>query len=145
MSRSGYSDDCENLQLWRRAVDNAINGQRGQSFLRELLAALDALPQKRLIDHKLQDADGEVCAIGSVGRCRGVDMSTVDVEDTESVAKAFGIARALAAEIEFINDDDFAYWRSRETPEQRWERVRKWVSEQIRAPVGKLAAREDSK
>lgn len=133
MSRSGYSDDCENLQLWRRAVENAINGVRGQAFLRELLASIDAIPDKRLISHELQTPTGEVCAIGSVGRCRGVDMSKIDVEDTSSVANAFGIARALAAEIEFINDDDFAYWQSRETPEQRWQRVRKWVAEQIKA------------
>ncbi len=49
MSRSGYSDDCDNLQLWRQAVDRAISGKRGQAVLREMLASLEALPQKRLI------------------------------------------------------------------------------------------------
>jgi hypothetical protein len=31
----------------------------------------------------------------------------------------------------YVNDEDVAYWRT-ETPEQRWERVRAWVVEQIR-------------
>jgi hypothetical protein len=130
MSRSGYSDDCEDIWLYRRAVENAIKGKRGQAFLRELLTALDALPQPRLIENDLQDADGEVCAIGSVGLARGADMKKVDPEDPDSVADAFGIARCMAAEIEFVNDDDFGF--SNETPEQRFTRVRKWVVENLR-------------
>lgn len=93
-----------------------------------MLAALDALPQPRLIRNALH-VDGDVCAIGSVGARRGIDMREIDVEDREAVAKAFGIAEALAAEIEFINDDDFAYVE--ESPEQRFIRVRAWVVEQI--------------
>lgn len=44
MSRSGYNDDCDGWALirWRGAVNSAINGKRGQAFLRELVAALDA-------------------------------------------------------------------------------------------------------
>jgi len=47
MSRSGYSDDCDDqwsLICWRGAVKSAIRGKRGQAFLKEMLAALDALP-----------------------------------------------------------------------------------------------------
>lgn len=35
MSRSGYSDDCYGWELicWRGAVNSAIKGKRGQSFL----------------------------------------------------------------------------------------------------------------
>ena len=36
MSRSGYSDDCETMGLWRGAVERAIYGKRGQTFLREM-------------------------------------------------------------------------------------------------------------
>lgn len=43
MSRSGYSDDCDHIELWRAAVDAAVSGKRGQAFLRELLGALDAM------------------------------------------------------------------------------------------------------
>ena len=133
MGRSGYSDGCDGWDLirWRGAVASAIRGERGQAFLKEMLAALDALPEKRLIAEALEE-DGEVCAIGSVGRLRGFDMSELDPEEPESIAKAFGVATALVQEIEFINDDDFCY--STITPEKRYAYVRKWVAEQIRPP-----------
>lgn len=129
MARSGYSDEAENVELWRQAVENAIQGKRGQRFLRDLLAALDALPEKRLIAEELE-RDGEVCALGSVGKLRGVTLAGIDPEDHDRLSHTFDIARVLVAEIEFINDDDFSYHRN-ETPEQRFERVRKWVEQQI--------------
>ena len=130
MSRSGYSDDCDGWDLirWRGAVNAAIKGRRGQQFLLEMLAALDALPAPRLIAEALQEG-GEVCAIGSVGLRRGVDMGALDPDDRDGIAKVFGIAPALVAEIEFENDDDYG-WRG-ETPEQRFVRVRKWVVTQL--------------
>ena len=126
MSRSGYSDDCNGWELimWRGAVASAIRGKRGQAFLREMLDALDALPVPRLIKHDLA-RDGEYCAIGSVGRRRGLDMSELDPEEPEQIAGAFGVACALVQEIEFLNDD----WD--ETPEKRFVRMRAWVIEQI--------------
>jgi len=131
MSRSGYSDGCDGWDLirWRGAVASAIKGQRGQAFLRELLAALDALPEKRLISDALIE-DGEVCAIGSVGLKRGIDMTQLDVENPDQLAKAFGIAPALVQEIEFMNDDDFSYQET--TPEKRFEQMRNWVARQIK-------------
>jgi hypothetical protein len=130
MSRSGYSEDMENnweLICWRGAVASAIRGKRGQEFLRSMLSALDAMPEKRLIEGDLE-RDGDVCAIGSVGKMRGIDMSTIDPEDYDGVAKAFGISPALAREIECVNDEWLSY---RATPEQRFECVRKWVVEQL--------------
>lgn len=125
MGRSGYSEiDGWELIRWRGAVASAIRGKRGQSFLREMLAALDALPEKILITDELEK-DGDVCALGSVGKARGLDMSKIDYEDPHTVAEAFGIPRALAAEIEFINDDDFGYRGT--TPADRFQAVRKWI------------------
>ncbi len=122
MSRSGYSDDCENWSLicWRGAVTSAIRGKRGQAFLRELLAALDALPEKRLIADELEIKDGAVCAIGAVGKARGIDMSVLDPENMEKVATTFDIADAFAKEIVWVNDEA-GPWK--ETPEQRFIRV----------------------
>lgn len=129
MSRSGYWEDWDGdgrpPEFYRRAVENAINGKRGQAFLSELLAALDALPQPRLIAGQLSE-DGEVCALGALGVRRGMDMANVDVEDPDAVAAAFKIPRCLAAEIEYENDDDFAC-KSSVTPEQRFQYMRKWV------------------
>src|SRR5262245_16738600 len=38
---------------WRGAVHAAIFGKRGQAFLTELLAALDALPEKKLLVYRV--------------------------------------------------------------------------------------------
>ena len=131
MSRSNYSEECDGWDLirWRGAVESAIRGERGQAFLREMLVALDAMPDKRLIADELIH-DGEVCAIGSVGRARGLAMEGLDPECPEKVAEAFGIAPALVREITYRNDDDFSY--GSRTPEQRWSIMRAWVAEQIR-------------
>lgn len=137
VSRSGYSEDCDGaeLNLWRGAVERAIKGKRGQAFLKEMLAAMDAMPVKRLIDHDLVRSNGEVCAIGSVAVARGTDLSGVEPEcdDSQELAKRMGIARAMVKEIEFINDDDFCYENASETPEQRFARVYDWVKEQLKA------------
>lgn len=116
------------LIRWRGAVASAIKGKRGQAFLQEMLTALDALPEKRLVASELEK-DGEVCALGSVGRARGLDMAAIDPEDYSSVAERFGIAEAMAREIESINDDDFSY--QQRTPEKRFEIVRKWVTDNL--------------
>lgn len=84
MSRSGYSEDLDDqwqFIRWRGAVKSAIKGRRGQDFLKEMLAALDALPEKVLIANDLQDTtySGQVCAIGAVGKARGVDMERLEM------------------------------------------------------------------
>lgn len=125
MGRSGYSDDCENLGLWRQAVARAIKGKRGQAFLREMAAALDAMPVKELVDDVIVRDNEHVCAIGAVALARKIDVSELDVYDRHAVAKTFGIAPALAAEIAFENDDDFGY--GDRSPAERWTRMRRWV------------------
>lgn len=143
MSRSGYHDDIDPWQLirWRGMVASAIRGKRGQFFLLEMLAALDAMPVKRLVADELETADliacshwglyeaQSVCAIGAVGKLRGMDMADIDPHDASTVAGKFGIAEPMAQEIVYMNDEWGAY---RETPEARFERMRKWVVSQIR-------------
>lgn len=135
MSRSGYYDqDCGDQWqsiMWSGNVRRCLAGRKGQAFLREMLAALDALPDKKLIAHDLVK-DGAVCAIGSVGLARGVDMTDIDPEDYEAIAKVFGIKSMLVREIEFVNDDDSSYRRAGMTDEQRWLSVREWVVGQLK-------------
>jgi hypothetical protein len=132
MSRSGYTDDWdgENWQYicGRGAVVSAFRGKRGQAFLREMLAALDAMPEKKLIAHDLE-VDGAVCALGAVGKVRGLDMSKLDPEDPETVSGAFGIATSMAREIVYENDEAGSV---RETPEERFVRIRAWIAKEIR-------------
>lgn len=123
MSRSGYTDDCEDqwgLIRWRGAVKSAISGARGQQFLLELAAAMDAMPEKRLVANELQ-AGGAYCTLGVIGAARGIDMSKVDPEDRSSVANLFGVAEAMAAEIMYENDEAVA--------------TREWVEVEICGPM----------
>jgi hypothetical protein len=148
VSRSNYSDDCEHVHLYRGAVNRALQGKRGQAFLREMLAALDELPWQRLevgtlVELTRLDADDELtedvnaeahvsgcCAMGAVALKRELDVSNVNAYMSSEVGRAFDIAPSMAAEIAYENDeagpDD-------ETPEQRWHRVRAWVVAQIKA------------
>lgn len=134
MSRSGYyefDDDNSNWDSirWSGAVKSAIRGKRGQDFLKALLEALDAMPVKELIAGELEK-DGQVCALGALGKARGLDMSGLDPEDAGPVADTFGISKALAREIVFVNDDDFGF-QSMESS-KRFEAMRKWVVENIK-------------
>lgn len=127
MSRSGYSDDCENLELWRGTVRRALQGRRGQVFLMELAAAMDAMPVKELISGELVNEEGECCAIGAVCKARAIDVSRIDYYDPERVGRAVDISMAMAAEIEYLNDE----YDRHESRADRWIRMRKWVDEQI--------------
>lgn len=126
MSRHGLIDagDCEHYGLYRGTVARILRSKRGQAFLKELADAMDAMPDKSLIAGDLIDDDGGCCAIGTVCKSRGIDVSKIDYEDPEQVGAAVGIAHQMASEIEFENDE--GAWD--ETPEQRWHRMRKWVS-----------------
>lgn len=131
-NRSCYYDDVDdprNFAMWRGQVASSIRGRRGQAFLRELVGALDAMPEKRLIANTLRK-DGEVCALGCVGAKRGLALETLDPYDYSTLAGKFGIAEPLVRELEFVNDDP---WEYREvTPERRWQIVRGWAASQIK-------------
>lgn len=158
MSRSGYCDDYGDddplvLGRYRAQVRSAIRGKRGQALLRELLAALDAMPEKRLVAGELE-ADGQFCALGVVGQARGMNLAAIDTYDVESLGPKFNIAEQLAREIMWVNDEHISGYRyveyevcgpmrpweyhrkSERVPderagEQRWQVVRDWVAENI--------------
>ncbi len=138
MSRSGYSDDFDDpLQIgrWRGAVASALRGKRGQAFLREMLAAMDALPERALVAKELEQSGG-VCAIGSVGKARGIAMGDIDPEDNEKIAEVFGIPHTMACEI-MDENDGHSNWDAElrrsvpETPEQRFRRMRGWIERHL--------------
>lgn len=132
MSRHGLCDDLDDnwdLIRWRGRVASAIRGKRGQALIRDLRDALDAMPEKRLITEELVNGDGDVCSLGSVGVKRGVaELPKLDPEDHEHLGSVFNVAPCLIMEIEFLNDEG-GEWK--ETPEKRWERMRKWCDKNL--------------
>lgn len=157
MSRSGYSDDLDPLELgrWRAQVASAIRGKRGQRMLRDLRVALDALPDRRLVSNSLLTTGGEMCAIGAVAAARGVAVEPADDgpdwydgEDFyDSVADKLDVAHQLVREVMYLNDDiatarwgrlvTAARWQSWHGPLEdpgrfRWRHLRRWVESKIR-------------
>lgn len=133
MNRACYSDGDDSgypMALWRGAVKSAIKGKRGQAFLKEMLTALDTMPDKRLIAGVLVDG-GQVCALGRVAVQRGVDVSGVDVYDWLKLSDIFGISEALVREIEYENDDSIGSIPGTDAGARRWDYMRKWVASQI--------------
>lgn len=134
MSRSGYQSDWDgggsHPELYRNAVDNAIGGKRGQKFLRELAVEMDSMEAKELIAGALVTEDGECCAMGVICKARKILVDGIDETDSDYVADLLGIAPSMAKEIAYENDE-FNY-TSKETPSQRWVRMRKWVADHLR-------------
>ncbi len=139
----------------------AMYGKRGQRFLRELVAALDAMPEKRLVEGRLATTTvegsqlcGEVCALGAVVVQRKVATGTLrpialqetalvaqpDDDDDESydgwemiktAAEILGIPRPFAWQVVCANDE-----RTRGTPEERWAFMHRWAKARIRPIAG---------
>jgi hypothetical protein len=85
MSRipEGECDDIETQRRWalqRANTARQIRSKHGQAFLRELLAAMEALPEKRLIEGAIAK-DGAVCSLGALALKRRVDAG----EDRQAV------------------------------------------------------------
>lgn len=134
MSRSGYNEDYGNedgaLAMWRGVIASATRGKRGQRFFRDLVVALDAVPDKRLIANEFQRDDGGMCALGSLAKLKGISgLEDVREDDYEDLGEAFDIAHQLAQEVMFMNDEARG---SGETRENRWLRMRAWAASQIR-------------
>ncbi len=147
--RIGFSDDEEfpgQFYLWEANCNRSLRGRAGQAALKELEAALLEMPQKRLIQHALSDAEGGVCAIGQlaltvklrrgmseVDARRELERESSDDFDTAQYArKHLGFPKLVAWSVVCENDDLIGNAR-KETPEQRYERVLGWVRSQVRA------------
>lgn len=134
MSRSGYTDDIDwdnTASLYRANVARATRGKRGQKFFRDLVAALDAMPEKKLIRGELEEEQGAVCALGALRKAKAVPLEPLLESDWDALGDAFDVAPMLTQEVMFENDDDFAYYGD-ETPEERWTRMRRWVAKRVR-------------
>lgn len=144
MSRSNYSEDIDQFELecYRQHVNRAINGRRGQQFLRLLRDALDAMPEKELIAESFVDHGNRVCALGAAYLAKYHRAPTNT--ETDTIASDLNIAESMAREIMFLNDDDFDHdYLSHKDENQnpiphdirvrrhRWTRVRRWIDEHL--------------
>lgn len=158
MSRSGYTDDTEDqwsLIRYRGAVASAIRGARGQAFLREMLTALDAMPEKRLISgalvfdgqpdipwdplpnedvivggDQLVTGWGEIVRVGDVCAmgCLGrARGARMDDIDAHDAPQVAGLFSIAEALAREIAWVNDEEWFGENTPEHRFERVRTWI------------------
>ncbi len=149
MSRSGYCDygweENPIAYLWGSILCRAIEGKRGQKLLRDLAAALDAMPVKELVSGSFIRTDGAVCTLGALGKARDLDMSELEkaardeVDDEDGLvdvagpaAETFDVARSMAQEIMYQNDKaDIWNGGVDETSAERWTRMRRWVTSKL--------------
>lgn len=158
--RLNYSDEEERpgqFALWQANCQRSMRGKIGQQELRELEAALLALPVKRLIHGALEDDEGGVCAIACYAKHKGVDLSRHDPEyESDEVGVQAGMPRLVAWKVVALNDVELedrwvrhegptlpeygGYYRGGGymvcvpyTPEERYEKVLAWVRQQLTA------------
>ena len=144
----------DELRSWAFSgnIKRAIAGKKGQKFLRELEAALLAMPAKRLVSGVLvhtkeTPADGDVCALGSVAVARQMASGMTRTAAMEKVAKDF----------DGVNEENYSGWEiqqetaallkichplayavidrndecSASTPEERYWKVLSWVQKKL--------------
>lgn len=160
--RIGYSEDEDypgQFALWQGNCQRSLKGRAGQNALRELEAALLALPDRRLIAGKMIDAEGDVCSIGALAKYKGRDLLSephVGPDDEfegdgemEEIGMELGLPRLVAWKVVELNDIQLDgcdlvtcegpyRWYSEKpkawvpiTPEARYERVLAWVRRQL--------------
>jgi hypothetical protein len=153
VSRFSDGDSDIPVALYEQAIENALNGKRGQAVLRELEASLLALPEKKLA-HGVIAHEGQFCAVGLlaknrlergekiiVGKQNPKTIATVaeleemfggeqdDPWNTVILGKAMGFTEALATQIAYKND---GYEEDDTPPEVVYARVLKWVQSRIK-------------
>jgi len=135
--RISYSEEEEfsgQFALWQVNCQRSLSGNKGQQSLRELEAALLALPSKRLIAHRLDNGE-DVCAIGALVRYKHISPVSDPEFEMENVGIECGMPQLVAWKIVEINDTfDCRYEGNRRvdyTPEERYEKVLNWVREQL--------------
>lgn len=156
--RIGYSEEEQfdgQFNLWQANCYRSLHGKKGQAALRELEAALIALPTKRLIAGKLVE-QGDVCAIGALALHKGATEEVLEHHDDEymeGVGMEYGLPKLVAWKVVEANDIEFDYYvdtwapgpaqwvhgspgyrlRVPMTPEQRYTAMLGWVRSMLAA------------
>jgi len=158
MSRVSYSDDEDypgQYALWQANCERSARGKVGQRVLREMEAALLALPSPRLIANAVS-LRGEVCAVGAYLAAKKAQQAGTDIasaiatieqecgdedaqsyNETDELGTAAGMPRLVAWKLVALNDIEVPHGRYRSgvyvetTPEERYAEVLAWVRSQI--------------
>jgi hypothetical protein len=119
------------------ALRSAIRGRRGQQFLRDLVSALDALPEPELSAGALEDKEtGCCCAFGAVRRHRGAESAPLGFHPMEEdvtpdrLTEPFDVSPTLAWAVVSANEG----WCSSNSPQarrQRFRDVRRWAAAKL--------------
>jgi hypothetical protein len=136
--RISYTDEEDfpgQFGLWQGNCQRSLSGKQGQAALRELEAALVALPSKRLIANELDNGQ-DVCAIGALVRYKKITPLADPEYEMEQVGIECGMPRLVAWTVVEINDNelDFRYVDGKRvdcTPEERYETILKWIRKQL--------------
>jgi hypothetical protein len=132
MSRVSYSEDEDypgQFGIWNANVMRSVGGLKGQAVMREMEAALLALPDKRLVAHAVA-CDGDVCAVGAFlalkkaraeqlsmaeaidaleAECGGADDQAYDETDQRGIEA--GMPRLVAWKLVALNDIEIDEWK----------------------------------
>lgn len=153
-NRIGYSDDEDfpgQFGMWQANCQRSLHGRDGQKSLRELEAALIALPNKRLIARELFDGS-DCCAVGALVRAKRITPKNDPERDMDMVGTECGMPRLVAWKVVELNDMDFSRRWAPETaeygggnwvsytPEERYAAMLSWVRSQLAAPQKDQAA-----
>ena len=146
-----YQYDCD-FEPWMEgqqagALQSAIRGNRGQQFLHDLVAGLDALPEPKLSAGALEDEKtGCCCAFGAVRRYRGPETVPLYFDPREEdldpphFAEPFNVATALAWAVVEANEG-WSASNSEFAMRQRWSTVRAWAVRHLPAQAGEVEAK----
>ncbi len=97
---------------WAGAAKQAFNGARGQALLKELEAALLAMPAKRLIAHEWA-ADGDVCSLGALDVHRMVERTGMNWDAARLVVQQTALDIESVGSLDEFYDDAHrseVYW-----------------------------------
>ena len=134
--RVDYSEEEQypgHFYLWQANCRRSRQGKKGQASLRELEAALLAMPDKRIHRDVLVEPSGETCAIGELMVHRKVsdgitreqaiaECAVLDPGDTLYHGVSVGLPRMVAWSVAVEND-----YERNVTPEKRYADMLAWV------------------
>lgn len=122
-----YEAEGENPaeRLYWPNLRRAVNSIRGQRVMREVAAALLAMPKRKLIAGAIKEPEtGDVCAVGAVAQYKGVNLDRTpvslddptlvgwegDQDETIELGVSMGMGKMIPWHLGFMNDIELPGW-----------------------------------